>query len=236
VVSLKVVAISDLHGGGTGVNTGLPAIPECDLLLIAGDVCPVWDHHKEFQEEWLVHEFSPWLIDQPTTTVVGIAGNHDFIAQRNREFMRTLPWTYLDNEEVVVKVGNQHLKVWGSPYSNRFGNWAFMRPEGALRDIWDTIPRDIDILMTHGPAWGYGDAVYRYDAIKRDMLQGEHVGSSSLASMLNYGSWPNLKLYVFGHIHESYGKGYLPNGAEWANVAMLDDKYEPTHKIMEFEL
>ena len=60
---MKVVATSDLHGT-------LPPIPACDLLLIAGDVCPVWDHKLFFQDIWLRTTFTDWLRAQPAKKIV----------------------------------------------------------------------------------------------------------------------------------------------------------------------
>ena len=60
---MNVVAISDLHGF-------LPETPPCDLLLIAGDVCPVWNHRWQFQRKWLREVFGPWLEAQPARKVV----------------------------------------------------------------------------------------------------------------------------------------------------------------------
>ena len=47
--------MSDLHGF-------LPYIlEEFDLLLIGGDVCPFHNHLRQYQHEWLTHEFRDWL-------------------------------------------------------------------------------------------------------------------------------------------------------------------------------
>lgn len=73
---MKVVATSDLHGF-------LPQIPPCDLLLIAGDVCPVWNHRLPFQRKWLRETFTPWLESLPARKIVGVWGNHDSIAESN---------------------------------------------------------------------------------------------------------------------------------------------------------
>ena len=48
---MRVAAISDLHGY-------LPDTPPCDVLLIGGDVCPVYDHGLDFQRRWLQTEFA----------------------------------------------------------------------------------------------------------------------------------------------------------------------------------
>lgn len=223
---MRVIATSDFHGT-------LPTIPECDLLLIGGDVCPVWDHKLQFQREWLDTTFRDWLKSVPAKNIVGIAGNHDFYAQDRKgdTLLRSLPWTYLKNETVEVA----GLKIFGSPYSNKFGSWAFMKKDLDLAAIWDTIPRDVDIILVHGPPWGFGDEVIGFSATKRGMVEPEHVGSTSLANQLFYDVWDNLKLVVFGHIHEGYGEYGMKN-IKMLNVSLMDDLYKPVNPPMEVQL
>lgn len=227
-----VVATSDLHGH-------LPVIPECDLLLIAGDVSPVWNHERQFQASWLRGDFSDWLRAQPAKNIVGIGGNHDFVLDGHKQKLGyTLPWTYLNNEHTVVYVRDAEgfdtpLKIWGSALSPTFGKWANTRPEPALRDIWDTIPHDIDILLTHGPGYGICDEaglVWKthvdHTGKVKEGWEPEHLGSTSLANKLTYEEWPYLKLHVFGHIHEGYGETTI-GGIRYLNVSRMDAQYKP---------
>ena len=72
VSDVTVGAISDLRGY-------LPDPSEfegCDLVAIAGDVCP--DARPVETHAWLRDVFAPWL-DALPAPAVGIAGNHDFI-------------------------------------------------------------------------------------------------------------------------------------------------------------
>jgi len=239
----KIVATSDLHGF-------LPEIPECDLLLIAGDVCPVWNHDRNFQADWLRGEFSDWMRAQPARSTVWIGGNHDFVLQdwrgtKNIQLphgLKDVSGIYLDNS--WIHLVDDDLKIWGSPMSNTFGRWAFMTSEGELGDIWRTIPRDIDILMVHGPMWGLGDFVPwpRYDDwgnfLGLDRENGEHVGSSTLANQLLYDEWPNLKLVITGHIHEAYGKYSLKGFDIYSNshVSGAYPEYVPERDPIVIEL
>ena len=58
-----VTAVSDLHGN-------LPEIEPCDLLLVAGDICPVRDHSLGAQCEFLDAPFRAWLGRVPAAHVV----------------------------------------------------------------------------------------------------------------------------------------------------------------------
>ena len=64
-----VVAVSDLHGL-------LPPVPACDLLLLAGDLCPLLDHRPAAQAHWLDTDFRRWLRGVHARQVVFVAGNH----------------------------------------------------------------------------------------------------------------------------------------------------------------
>lgn len=224
---MKVVATADLHGY-------LPKpgeIPECDLLLIAGDVCPVWDHNRSFQAKWLRGTFSDWLKNQPAKHIVGVGGNHDFVLQESKRLGYELPWTYLDNDSFTV---DGRVKVWGSPLSPTFGQWAFMRDDRDLAATWESIPTDTDILLVHGPPFGYGDKVN--NSWTPDPL----VGSKTLMNRLWYGGFDKLKLIISGHIHEAYEAGTIEllggHKAIWANVSYLGDNYERLNPPMVFEL
>ena len=220
---MHLVLISDLHGH-------LPDIPECDLLLIGGDICPTSNHSTPFQCWWADSVFRPWLDSIPAEHVAGVLGNHDFLdsAEEGREVLGSLRWTWLDNE--VKEVAG--LSIFGSPYSNRFGNWSHMASEDELAAMWRTIPSDIDILITHGPPYGVGDLVPpKYSMPDRD----SRVGSSSLTHQLCYSEWPNLKLHMFGHIHDGYGE-YELNSIPLFNCSQMNEEYRPVNSPHEVEL
>lgn len=199
---MRVVAISDLHGY-------LPEdLPECEIILIGGDLCPVNDHTIPYQANWLIDVFNPWLADLKPE-VVCVAGNHDFVFERAKGLVPKLNCHYLENQSVEIK----GLKIWGSPWSMKFNNWAFGAIDSKLADIWTTIPDDTDIIVVHGPPHNMGDRVE----------EGLRTGSISLVDRIDQ---VKPALVVCGHIHEDHGI------FEWgttivANASLRDRAYNP---------
>lgn len=159
-----------------------------DMVVFAGDLTMTG-------EMSVIEDFLEWFDSLPYTYKVFIAGNHDLTFQSRKdqvmELIQQYPSIiYLQDSGVEI----EGFKIWGSPYAPWFGNWAFMEPDHMLRPRWDMIPDDTDILITHGPA------KYMLDKVLRG---GKNVGSEELRSRLIRLS--NLKLHVFGHIHEEYG-------------------------------
>lgn len=73
---MKVIALSDLHGN-------LPLIDEdFDLMVICGDICPVFSHDYFFQASWIRYDFINWVnklnFKDDDSRVILVAGNHDF--------------------------------------------------------------------------------------------------------------------------------------------------------------
>ncbi len=199
---MRVVAISDLHGY-------LPKdLPECEILLIGGDLCPVSDHTLPYQANWLIDVFNPWL-DSLKPEVVCVAGNHDFVFERAPKMVPKLRCHYLQNKSVEIK----GLKIWGSPWSMMFNNWAFGAPDGKLSVIWESIPGDTDIIIVHGPPHMMGDKV----------LDGLNTGSVSLAERIDQ---IQPALVVTGHIHEDHGIFECGNTIV-ANASLRDAAYNP---------
>lgn len=196
---MRIHCISDLHGN-------LPEIPECDLLLIAGDY---WGYgycfgSEKSQAKWLRHHLQPWLSDLRNSLrvqeVVAIAGNHDGIFERTALGVEVpeLEWTYLENSNVMVNIGGQEIRIYGNPWTPWFHDWAFnlprkdMQEETLMRGMLKNIPEGIDIVISHGPPFEVLDMTNDY----------RNVGSRALREMIEV---QKPALVVCGHIHEARG-------------------------------
>ena len=201
-MKVKVAAASDLHGI-------LPQVPPCDLLLLGGDLCPGWDHSCGFQADWLDTDFRKWLEKVPAKKIVAVAGNHDFVWEQIPEIVpQDLPWTYLQDSGCEW----EGLKIWGSPHQKKFGGWAFNLNECDLEEKWDLIPDDTDILILHGPPFGYGDLTID---LRRE-------GSPSLTERIKQ---VKPKLAIWGHIHEARGQWKLGKTI-LANVSLSAGRFD----------
>lgn len=84
------------------------------------------------------------------------------------------------------------FKVFGSPCTPKRWNWAFQYEPEEAHKLWEAIPYDADIVVTHTPPQGHCDA-----AVKDDRS-----GCPALAEALHR---VRPLLSVFGHIHEGRG-------------------------------
>ena len=103
-------------------------------------------------------------------------------------------------------------KVFGSPFSRVTVDWAFQyRPEQAYA-LWNQIPLDTDILITHGPP------KYHCDESKT----GEPAGCEALKETL----WRVRPLLsICGHVHEARGAELITWDLDCPNVQF---KEKPT--------
>ena len=209
---VRVVCISDTHTMHNQIQ-----VPDGDIIVHAGDAT-----FRGYQHE--VEDFGEWYRNLPHTHKVFAAGNHDtsfehqpLLAKQwldasveyDDNGMRSetqVPGAiiYLQDSFVEVEVNSIKLKIYGSPWQPEFCNWAFNLPRGdALKEKWDMIPKDTDILITHGPPYKNCDVLSELGS-----EPGRHIGCRKLRQAL-YRVQP--KIHVCGHIHEGYGVEKLKN-------------------------
>lgn len=202
---MRLVLLSDTHQRHDQV-----AIPDGDVLVHAGD----------FSRTGTVREvttFNVWLGTLPHRHKVVIAGNHDFLFEREPQVARSLLTnaTYLEDSGATI----DGLRFWGSPWQPRFFDWAFNLDRGApLKAKWDLIPTGTDVLIVHGPPHGVLDRT----------LRGEAVGCDALRATIER---LQPRLFVCGHIHEAYGEQRL-GGTRCVNASSCDVRERPVHPLI----
>jgi Icc-related predicted phosphoesterase len=215
---MKITLISDTHNKHKFVTNDLPG---GDLLIHAGDISSMGYEHE-------IREFCKWFnnIDNYTHKVF-IAGNHDWGFQNNVEIVKEIlnfyeNITYLQDNSTLF--GEDMVSVYGSPWQPEFYNWAFNLPRQGveLKEKWDNIPNNTDILITHGPAYGYVDKV---------IGRTENLGCELLTEKIKE---LKPKIHVCGHIHTGYG--YTFDGdTHYINASVLNESYVYYNKPLTIE-
>jgi Icc-related predicted phosphoesterase len=222
---MKIVTISDTHGKHWQL-TNKGKIPEGDIIIHAGDATP----RGRYED---VEEFFRWFGDLDFDRKIMIAGNHDWEFEKNPKDCEEMATNYgIDylNDSGIVHNG---IKIWGSPVQPEFLSWAFNRARTLaeaqhkqikeIKPHWDMIPKDTDILITHGPAYDRLDKVMSFHPSN----PGVYVGCEELEKAIQR---IRPVLHVCGHIHEA--RGYLtdrPRGKSpitYVNAASLDECYQ----------
>ena len=220
-----VTLISDTHNKHKHVhNNSLGDLPGGNILIHAGDISSMGYEHE-------ITEFAKWYDGLNYDHKIFIAGNHDWGFQNNAEKVKgnltgykTID--YIQDELLTIQDEDKpEIKIWGSPWQPEFYNWAFNLPKNGdeLKAKWDMIPEDVDILITHGPAWGFLDDV--------DGRRGDHLGCELLAERIKS---IKPKIHVCGHIHSGHGY-YFDGTTHFFNASVLNESYEYKHNLWHFE-
>jgi Icc-related predicted phosphoesterase len=238
----RITHISDTHNKHNQLN-GL--LPGGDLLIHSGDISSLGRKSE-------VERFVKWFNDIDNYThKIFIAGNHDMTFDREQLLRDKLAYfegkteydtecaegkpdwlkellgihlrpnvSYLENSDVTI----DGIKIWGSPVTPSFGyGWAFNKDRGYdINEVWNTIPMDTDIIITHGPIYGYCDRTSR---------EGLNVGCADLYHRLNE---VKPQLHFSGHIHEAYGYRHTDWGYAF-NGCNCDLSYLVNNKPMTFD-
>lgn len=174
---MKICSIADTHGEHEKVS-----IEPCDILIVAGDC-------------YSGQDFIDWLSEAPAKVKLFIAGNHDkklvglpamSLPRGNIHYL--FDSSYIYNDE------GREVKIYGTPWTPKFGNFPFQKYGKDLKEDWAKIPEDTEILITHCPPYEILDQT----------SAGINIGSPSLNDRIQ--KLPNLKNHIFGHNHDQPGK------------------------------
>lgn len=209
---MKIVAISDTHGQHHDLD-----LPKGDMIIHAGDVSK-----RGTKTEIL--DFLDYFSALDYEYKIFIAGNHDFFFEKEsaEDIANVIPPNviYLNDSGIQI----EGVNIWGSPIQPWFFDWAFNRQRGIdIVKHWELIPKNTDILVTHGPPMGILDKT----------TKGLSVGCEELTRTIE--SLHQLKMHIFGHIHEAYGCQEM-GGTEFINASVLDVKYRLRNKAFFREL
>lgn len=213
---MVVAHISDTHG----LHRDL-VIPKCDVVIHSGDAVNSRDHVKNTQE---LFDFLEWYRRLDIRHKILVPGNHHTAEERFkylREDIVSQGIHYLCHDVVEI----EGIRIFGSPYTPNFHDWAFMKSRTTIGRLWDQIP-ECDIVVTHGPP--------KYIL---DFNGDEHVGDSALGKAIKK---LRPRYHMFGHVHsnskcDNHGV-LIRDGITYSNAAHVMDGGGVTNCVNLFEL
>jgi len=216
--TIKIVLFSDTHGKEQELTLPSDGI---DIAIFAGDAGTYKNPHQNIRS---VLNFIDWYASVPNIKhKIWIAGNHCTSIEAGLVDAKTLSkekeLIYIEDETVII----EGLKIFGSPWTPLFYNWAFNAERGEdIKKHWELIEPETDIIISHGPVQGVLDRC----------MDGSTPGCSDLLEKVR-----EIKpiCFVSGHIHEAYGHE-LVDEIHYFNVSVLNHRYKMTNKPFVFEV
>jgi predicted phosphodiesterase len=220
---MRFVCISDTHGT-------FPNVPEGDVLIHAGDAT-----FRGTTGE--LKRFRKWMKSLPHEIKIFVPGNHELtLDSYNKHFSKYLKSALAKEVYLLVHKGitiatetGGDVKLQGCSYQPYFNNWAFnIDSEEERAQLYRQIFDDTEILVTHCPPYGILDSEpYDYGPILPHRM-----GCKALMERVK--ELKQLKVHIFGHIHESYGIK-KKNGVLFINAAQMNKDYQLTNKPIVFD-
>lgn len=201
---MKFVCISDTHG------LFPKNLPEGDFLIHSGDWSTMGSQADTIK-------FLNYLesIRHKYTDIVAVPGNHEKWVEENinlaKEEFKSRNIKLLIDESKTI----EGLRFYGTPWVPVYKQWSFMKSDQDRKIYMEAIPEDTEVLITHAPPYGHLDMVKTEDAVV-------NVGCNHLLRALNRSE---IKLHVFGHVHESAGVK-TKDGTVLVNASCLDKNYK----------
>ena len=203
---MRIVFISDTHNYDI-----TDAILDGDMIVHSGDATGMGTLTE-------ISKFLTWYGELPHTYKVFVAGNHDWLFERDHSLGKSMceynGITYLSDSEATLG----GLRIYGTPWQKYFCNWAFNLEEEDLFEKFQHIPYGLDILVSHTPPLGILDESAHDGKLF-------NIGSRDLMGMVNQ---TKPRIHCFGHAHGGYGQ-IRKNDTLFINASTCNPKYQPSN-------
>jgi len=198
---MKILALSDLHGRWYKQAGALIRLHDPDWIVLLGDMLPdftmVSGARNRLECQQAHWQTQAALFESPRSPTTFIRGNREvdgFIVPSRFQSVPT---------DIAVRL----IRLEGIPTD--FGRDEDCRPytqeelEGELRVQVHENP-GASVVISHVPPYGCLD----------EPEPDAHIGHRPLASLLRSGEFGPDGLVLCGHVHESFGIGYIPDGQD----------------------
>lgn len=217
---MKICHVSDTHMSHWQLN-----MPEADILVHTGDISGITSMKE-------LIDVNNWFasLQGKYREIFFVPGNHDgqFEDFHNAEIMLSNATVLFDKQ--ITFDGH---KIYGSPWTTTFFDWWFMKDRDKINEVWEKIPEDISILLTHQPPFMILDRATEYTK------RGAWGDDDDTKKIVNVGCkelrrhcmtrLKKLKAHCFGHLHMDGGRTHEENGIIFSNGAVLNDYYFVTN-------
>lgn len=243
---MKFAITSDWHGS-LPLKKDLDAISKADVLLLAGDIFEA-NRDPNIIIDYLTNEF----ISNHGKAVIYTPGNHDLAVgysycQKNPSETFTTNFDVfrffdknrnqvskesLENKGIICLINEvisfNGIKIFGTPWTPTFGPWAFMAGESDLLKKYRQIPKNANIVISHGPPKPLNDNNTIDIALEYDRTEHKHLGSTALYQAII----ETKPEYLFcGHIHSGDHDETIIGNTKCYNVSYFNEQYEPGYEI-----